>query len=57
MNIALTRAQDTMSNKTDYVEIGLKCADVCKALDRGTKGKELKDLSDSVCKAIMRLKR
>ena len=56
MNIGLTRAQDTMSNKSDYIGIGLACADVCRALDRGTNGKKLEDLSDLVREAIMRLK-
>ena len=41
-----------MANKTDYVELGLACANVCKALDRGMNGKKLDDLSQSVCEAI-----
>ena len=28
------RTQDHMANNTDYVELGLACADVCKALDQ-----------------------
>ena len=55
MKVGLTRAQDTMNNKTDFVEIGLACADVCSALDRGTNGKNLDDLSTSVRVAIDRL--
>jgi len=39
----------------DYVELGLACADVCTALDRGLKGKTLGDLSDSVLEAIGQL--
>ena len=39
----------------DYVELGLACAKVCTALDRGLKGKELDDLNDSVCEAIKEL--
>ena len=34
-----------MANKTDYVELGLACADVCKTLDRGMNGRKLDDLS------------
>ena len=44
-----------MSNQGDYVELGLACADVCTALDRGLSGKRLNDLNDSVCKAIKQL--
>jgi hypothetical protein len=44
-----------MINKTDYVDLGLACADVCRALDRGMNGKKLDDLSQSVCEAIDQL--
>ena len=44
-----------MAKKTDYVELGLACADVCKALDRGMNGKQLEDLSPSVREAIAQL--
>jgi hypothetical protein len=44
-----------MVNKTDYVELGLACADVCKALDRGMKGR-VDALSQSVCEAIEQLR-
>ena len=50
-----TRDQDSMANKTDYVELGLACADVCRALDRGMKGRKLDDLSQSVREAIEQL--
>jgi hypothetical protein len=42
-------------NERDYVELGLSCADVCRALDRGTNRKKLEDLSQSVCEAINQL--
>lgn len=45
-----------MVNKADYVELGLACAEVCIALHRGSKGKSLDDLNDSVRQAITRLK-
>ena len=51
----LTCEQDSMSNQTDYVELGLACADVCEALNRGMNGKKLDDLSQSVRKAINQL--
>ena len=50
-----TRNQDSMANKSDYVELGLACADVCKALDRGMNGKKLEDLNESVRGAINQL--
>ena len=50
-----TRSQDSMANALDYVELGLSCADICRALDRGMNGKRLDDLSQSVCDAISQL--
>ena len=44
-----------MANKAEYVELGLACADVCKALERGMNGKELDDLSEPVREAIVQL--
>ena len=44
-----------MTNQMDYVELGLACADVCTALDRGLSGKRLDDLNNSVCEAIKHL--
>ena len=46
-----------MVNKSDYVELGLACANVCKALERGLGGKELDNLSPSVREAIKQLTR
>ena len=50
-----TYGQDSIVNKTDYVELGLNCADVCSALNRGMNGKKLDDLSQSVREAIIQL--
>ena len=50
-----TYNQDTMANKAEYVELGLACADVCRALDRGMNGKKLDDLSQSLFEAIIQL--
>ena len=47
--------QDDVSNREDYFELGLACADVCTALGRGLSGKRLNDLNDSVRKAIEQL--
>ena len=46
-----------MVNKSDYVELGLACANVCKALERGLSGKELDTLSPSVREAVKQLTR
>ena len=47
--------QDSVVNQMDYVELGLACADVCTALDRGLKGKQLSELTISVRGAIAQL--
>ena len=44
-----------MANKADYVELGLTCANVCKALDRGMNGKNLDEINHSVSDAINQL--
>ena len=44
-----------MANEIDYVELGLACADVCKALDRGLNGRRVSELSPSVLEAIEQL--
>ena len=44
-----------MVNEQDYVELGMSCANICKALKRGMGDKTLDDLSKSVCDAINQL--
>jgi hypothetical protein len=44
-----------MANEEGYVEVGLSCAQICKALDRGIDGKSLEDLSMSVRQAMLDL--
>jgi hypothetical protein len=44
-----------MANEQDYVDLGLYCADICRALDRGMGGKRLEVLSQPVCEAINQL--
>ena len=44
-----------MANKAEYVELGLACADVCEALNRGMDGRKLDDLNPTVRKAINQL--
>ena len=44
-----------MIKEKDYVELGLNCADICRALDRGMKGKRSEDLNESVREAINQL--
>ena len=55
MGFRFTHIQDSMANKTDYIELGLACADVCRALQRGMNGRRPDDLSDSVREAITQL--
>jgi hypothetical protein len=40
----------------EYVDLGLACADVCKTLDRGLKGRRADELNKSVLDAIEQLK-
>ena len=44
-----------MINEEDYVDLGLACADVCRALDRGMNGRRVDGLSQSVFEAITQL--
>ena len=46
-----------MVNEQDYVELGLYCADICKALEQGMGKKKLFELSRSVRDAINQLRR
>ena len=41
-----------MVDETHCVELGLLCADVCRALDRVTNGRKLEELGQSVRDAI-----
>jgi hypothetical protein len=47
--------QDSMANGMDYVELGLACAGVCKALDRGMNGRQADQFNRSVFEAIEEL--
>jgi len=47
--------QDSVINKPAYVELGLACADVCKALDRGLIERGSDELTGSVSNAIGQL--
>ena len=41
-----------MANDADYIDLGLACANVCKVLDRGMKGRRVDELSEPVFEAI-----
>ena len=51
-----THSQNTVVNKQDYVELGLSCVAIYKALKQGMDGRELDDLSETVREAIDKLK-
>jgi len=51
----LTFNQDSMIDKTEYVELGLVCANVCRALDRGMGGRQLNEFSRSMGEAVEQL--
>jgi len=44
-----------MANKTDYVELGLAFADVCRALDRGVNRRRVDGLSPAMVEATHQL--
>jgi len=44
-----------MANKVDYVKLGLTCADVCEALNRGMDKRRADQLSQPVLGAIDKL--
>ena len=47
--------QDSVVNEQDYVELGLSCADVCQALERGLEGGQTSELSRPMLAAIEKL--
>ena len=47
--------QNTMDNKDDFIDLGLSCADVCEALDRGLNRRRSDRLGEPVQKAIEKL--
>ena len=55
LQVQALRNQDSMMNKIDWVELGVACADVCRALDRGLNGRRVDELSQSVFEAIGQL--
>ena len=44
-----------MANEQDFVDLGLSCADICKALKRGMGETKFEDLSKTVRDAINQL--
>ena len=44
-----------MINEADYVDLGLTCADVCCALDRGIGGRQVDELNQPVFEAMGQL--
>ena len=52
----LIHIQDTVANKQGYVDLGLSCVEIYKALKRGMDGKDFDKLNESVREAIEELK-
>ena len=44
-----------MGNEEDYIKLVLLCAEICKTLDRGTKGKKPEEFTLSLCGPMERL--
>lgn len=55
MALQVMSLQETIANEQHYTELGLNSADISGALDQGTSGKKLDDLSQSVCEAVNQL--
>ncbi|KAF9785552.1 hypothetical protein BJ322DRAFT_838815 [Thelephora terrestris] len=51
----LSLIRDSMANRGDYVALGLACADICRALQRGLDGRRANQLNGSVIEAIEQL--
>ncbi|KAF9787280.1 P-loop containing nucleoside triphosphate hydrolase protein, partial [Thelephora terrestris] len=47
--------RDSVANRDDYVALGLACADVCRALERGLDGRRADQLTRSALEAIGQL--
>jgi hypothetical protein len=56
-SIVVQRVQDSVVDRKDYVELGLACADVCGALDRGLAYAQADQLKQPVFEAIGQLTR
>jgi hypothetical protein len=46
-----------MQNKDDFIDVGVYCAQICSAIDRGTRGMTEETLSPSFVEAIKDLTR
>jgi hypothetical protein len=46
-----------MQNKEDFIDVGVYCAKICSAIERGTRGKTEANLSPSFVEAIKELTR
>ena len=55
MGFSFTITQDSMGNESDYIDLGLSCAEVCDALDQGLKGKRWDELDQLVLGAVGQL--
>ena len=44
-----------MIHERGYIELGLSCADLCKALERGLEGRRGNELSESTLGAVEKL--
>lgn len=51
----IKRNQDFMANRTDYIEFGQACLDVCRTLSQLMNGKKLEDLSQAWSGAVTQL--
>ncbi|KAF9780540.1 hypothetical protein BJ322DRAFT_1145561, partial [Thelephora terrestris] len=50
--VLLDTIRDSAANDQEYVKLGLSCANVCRALDRGLNGRRTEDLSEYLLGAV-----
>ena len=55
-SLADTLTQDSMIKEVDCVELGLKCAGVCRVLDQGINGRRQAQLNRSTLEVVERFK-
>jgi hypothetical protein len=54
-SLRLAFVQESFAKQQNYIKLGQNCVEICRVLDRGTKGKGTEHLSQSVCEAINQL--
>jgi hypothetical protein len=54
-SLRLAFVQESFHKQQNYIKLGQHCVDICRVLDRGTRGKRMERLSQSVREAMDQL--